>query len=520
MLDVCIIGAGIAGCACARELAAYDLDVMVVEAGYDVSCGTTRANSGIVHAGYDPQPGTLKARYNVLGSRLYPQLAQELGFSYSQCGSMVVAFSDEERPALEQLLKRGNANGVEGLRIIEDPELHQREPNLSPAAVAALWVPTGGIVDPYGACLAFAENAATNGVAFRFNTYVESVRPLEDGTWELSLSDLLAQDANASGKQPASADRIVGQQLTPTDTMQARIVINAAGLESGRLNNQVSPHRIKITPRAGEYLLLDKAWGGAFTSTIFQVPTKAGKGVLVTPTTGGNILIGPDTIARDTARELQTTGEGLAGVLEHARRTWEHIPAQDAITNFAGLRSSCLEEPDFHLGEALDAPGFYNIAGFDSPGLTSAPAVAQEYAARIADQLHAQKRPDFNPHRPAPLFFSQLTDEERARLAEKDPAWGRLICRCELVTEAQILAALRSPLPATTTDAVKWRTRAGMGRCQAGFCLPLVAELIARETGCEPWQVRKGWPGSELAVGLRGCLTDLPEVSMGEEAAR
>ena len=491
MHDVCIVGAGIAGCACARELAAYDLDIVVVDAGYDVCCGATRANSGIVHAGYDPKPGTLKAKYNLLGSLRYEQLSQELGFDYRRNGSLVVAFSDEEVPALEELLERGNANGVEGLRIIDSQELHEREPNLNPDAVAALWVPTGAIMDPYGAALAFAENAAVNGVVFQFEQHVSNVEPVEGG-WAVTLSSVVDQTAS---------------------TIEARIVINAAGIGSGELNNLVSAHKIHLTPRVGEYVLLDQQWGDAFHSTIFQVPTANGKGVLVTPTVEGNTLIGPNAVPRESGEDTYTTTEGIDYIIKHAGKTWTSIPTWDIITNFGGIRSTCLEEPDFHLGEPDDAPGFFNIAGFDSPGLTSAPAVALEFATQIAERLGAAPRENHIATREAPRHFSRMTNDERAAAIAEDPAWGRIICRCECVSEAQIVAAIHSPVPARTTDAIKWRTRAGMGRCQAGFCLPLVAQIIARETGCDAADVRKGRIGSQIAMGHRGCFTDLPTVA-------
>lgn len=495
MRDVCIIGAGIAGCACARYLAFYDMDVVVVDEAYDVSCGTTRANSGIVHAGYDPAPGTAKARYNVEGSRMYPELADELGFEFERCGSLVVAFSDEEIPTLEGLLERGVANGVEGLEILDADALHAKEPNLAPEAVAALWVPTGGIADPYGACLAFAENAADNGVAFSFLTRVERVERAGDA-WRVHAVRTDAGDASV-------AEAI---------DIEARFVVNAAGLHAAELNNMVSAHAFAITPRVGEYLLLDSVWGDAFHSTVFQVPTAAGKGVLVSPTTGGNIIVGPNAVPRDDADATYTTPEGLDYVAAHARKTWKDLPARDAITNFAGLRASCVEDPDFHIGEPDDAPGFFNILGFDSPGLTAAPAVGKDIADAIATRMAAPRREGHDPHRAAPVDFSRLDDESRARLVAEDPAWGRIVCRCECVSEAEIAACVHSPVPARTTDAVKWRTRAGMGRCQGGFCLPLVAGIIARETGCDITEIRKGRPGSEHSFGHRGCFDDLPTV--------
>ncbi len=493
MVDVCIVGAGIAGCTCARELSAYNLEVVVLEAGYDVACGSTRANSGIVHGGYDPIPGTLKAKFNVEGSKIYEKLSEELGFEYNRCGSMVVAFSQDEVQALEGLLERGRQNGVEGLEILGQDAIREKEPNLSKSTVAALWVPTGAIVNPYGACLAFAENAVQNGAKFEFYSRVCAIERA-DGAYRVGYEVL------SEGNEPVEK------------SLDAKIVINAAGLASGEINGFVSKDAFEITPRAGEYLLLDRTWGGAFNSTIFQVPTKNGKGVLVTPTTGGNMLLGPTAEPRESADQTQTTVDGLSSVLNAAGKNWEKIPSRDVITNFAGLRASCLEDGDFHLYEPDDAPGFFNIGGFDSPGLTAAPAVAKEYARIISERLGAEKNENFNPVRKPVKHFATMSDEERAGAVEQDSRWGRVICRCECVTEGEIVEAIHSPIPAMTIDSVKWRTRAGMGRCQSGFCMPLVAQIIARETGQDVTEIRKGGLGSKVAVGRRGCLDRLPHV--------
>ncbi|ACV21686.1 L-2-hydroxyglutarate oxidase LhgO [Slackia heliotrinireducens] len=509
MYDVAIVGAGIAGASCARELSRYALSVLVVEAGSDVAQGATRANSGIVHGGYDPVPGTLKARYNVEGSHMYPQLAAELGFSFKNNGSLVVAFSESERPHLEALMERGIANGVSGLCIAERDELHVMEPNLSEAAVAALVVPTGGIVNPYGACLALMENAVENGVELQLLTRVANIEKL-DGAFRLTCEKLpLVPDAEHRTGMDAP---------TPEGTcsVEARIVINAAGAFSGVLNDMVSAEHFEITPRIGEYHLMDTEFGGAFSHTVFQTPTANGKGVLITPTTGGNLLVGPDAIRRERLDDTATDTAGLEAVLAAARKTWPDLP-RGFITNFAGTRSSCLEHPDFILGEPSDAPGFFNIGGFDSPGLTAAPAVGREYARVIAERLHAEPNPDFNPNRtPAPRF-NRADRAEQARLAAEDPAFGHVVCRCECVTEGDIVAAVHSPVPALTADAVKWRTRAGMGRCQGGFCLPQVASIIARERGIDATDVAKSAPGSWIALGRRGCVADLPHVVLPGE---
>ncbi|MBQ6453889.1 MAG: NAD(P)/FAD-dependent oxidoreductase [Coriobacteriales bacterium] len=518
MYDVVIIGAGIAGTACARELSRFQLKVLLLEQGTDVAMGATRANSGIVHGGYDPEPGTLKARYNVAGSRMYPQLAAELGFSFKNNGSMIVAFADDERPALQKLLERGIENGVPQLRIIESDELHALEPNLNPDAVAALLVPTGAITNPYGACIAFAENAVQNGVEIALLTRVVDIKKLAAGCDEF-CNGFVADAANYA-LSVEHLDLAIGE-VTGAETIEARVVINAAGAHSGQMNDFVSSERFVITPRAGEYELFDLEFGSAFTHTMFQVPTANGKGVLVSPTTGGNLIVGPNAVRREDLDDTETVGADLDRVLSDAHKTWPAMP-WGAITNFAGVRSSCLEHPDFILGEPADAPGFFNIGGFDSPGLTAAPAVAREYALTIASRLDAAEKPDWNPYRKAVPHFSRLSAAEQAELVAQDPAWGRVVCRCETVTEAEIVAALRSPVPALTTDAIKWRTRAGMGRCQAGFCLPITAKLVAQERGIPESCVCKSAVGSTFIVGDRGCVSDLPHVVMpgddGKEA--
>ncbi len=484
MFDVIIIGAGIAGAACARELSRYDISILLLESKSDVAAGATRANSGIVHAGFDPEPGTLKARYNIEGSRLYPKLAEELSFPYIRNGSLVVAFAEEERPALESLLERGKNNGVPELRIIESAELHELEPNLSPKAVAALYAPSGAITNPYLACLALAENAVQNGVECRLDTPVTGIERIGDG-WCV----------HAGGED-----------------LDCHIVIDAAGTHSAEVAAMAGDTSYKITPRAGEYVLLDRGYGKTFTSTMFQVPTAAGKGVLVAPTTGGNLIVGPDAVVREDLDDTSTDAAGLDAVVAAAKKTWPDFSWRGVITNFAGVRSSCVEHTDFILGEPEGMDGFFRIVGFDSPGLTAAPAVAVEYASVIAERLDARPNPAFNPKRNVLPMFSRASDDERAALIAKDPAWGHIICRCEEVAEAEIVAAIHSPIPATSIDAIKWRTRAGMGRCQSGFCMPLVAEIIARETGCDACDVRKSSGDSAIAVGRRGCFEDLPPV--------
>lgn len=478
--DVVVAGAGIAGCTAARELARYDLSICVLEAGNDIACGATRANSAIVHAGFDPVPGTLKARFNVEGSKAYPRWCDELGVQFRRNGSMVLAFDDEGRLKLDELVRRADANGVEGVRIVSGSRAREMEPNVSPEVACALVAPTGGIVDPYGFAFASAENACDNGVRFLFNHRVERIVRV-DGGFNLE----------------ASGERFF-----------ARAVVNAAGLFADELNNMISANRFSITPRRGEYYLYDTEYATTFEHTMFQVPGPLGKGVLVTPTIHGNMLIGPNSVSQASKTDLSTTQEGLADIVERARRTWPAASPRGAITNFAGLRAAG-ESGDFVIGEAVDVPGFFNIACFESPGLTSAPAVATFIASQVAARLGAGGNPSFNPRRAPQFPFTAMTDEQREQAIARDPAFGHVVCRCCEATEAEVVHALRGPLPVLSLDAIKWRTGATMGRCHGGFCSPELVEIMSRELGCSPDAIDKRLPGSRMIASARADYVEL-----------
>ena len=478
--DVVVVGAGIAGCTAARELARYDLSICVLEAGNDIACGATRANSAIVHAGFDPVPGTLKARFNVEGSKAYPRWCEELGAQFRRNGSMVLAFDDEGRSKLEELVRRADANGVEGVLIVSGNRAREMEPNVSPEVACALVAPTGGIVDPYGFAFAAAENACGNGVRFLFNHRVEHI-VRADGGFHVEVA---------------------GERFS------ARAVVNAAGLFADEINNMVSGKRFSITPRRGEYYLYDTEYATTFEHTMFQVPGPLGKGVLVTPTIHGNMLIGPNSVSQASKIDLSTTQEGLADIVERARRTWPAASPRGAITNFAGLRAAG-ESGDFVIGEAADAPGFFNIACFESPGLTSAPAVATFIASQVAARLGAGGNPSFNPRRAPQLPFTAMTDEQRERAIASDPAFGHVVCRCCEVTEAEVVRALHGPLPVLSLDAIKWRTGATMGRCHGGFCSPELVEIMSRELGCAPDAIDKRLAGSRMIASARADYVEL-----------
>lgn len=472
MYDVIIIGAGVSGAASARELSRYQVNACVLEKEEDVCCGTSKANSAIVHAGYDAAPGSLMAKLNVQGNRMMPKLAEELDFSFVQNGSLVVCTEEESRPGLEALLERGIQNGVEGLRIVEREELKEMEPNISDGAIAALYAPTAGIVCPFGLNIALAENANTNGVEFHFQTQVESIEKIEGGF------------------------RIETSQ----GIYESRCVVNAAGVHADRIHNMIAEKPIHITPRRGDYYLLDKTAGRHVSRTIFALPGKYGKGVLVAPTVHGNLIVGPTAIDVEDPEGTNTTRQGLEEVSEKCANTVKDIPLRQVITSFAGLRAH-EEGHEFIIRELEEAPGFVDCAGIESPGLTSCPAIGCMVADIVRDILDLKEKPDFNGTRKGILNPETLSLEERNALIKKQPAYGNIICRCEMITEGEILDAVHRPLGARSLDGVKRRTRAGMGRCQSGFCSPRTMEILSRELHMDIRDVTKSGGASRIVVG-------------------
>lgn len=471
MADVIVIGAGITGCVTARELSRYNADVLVLEKGNDVASGATKANSGIVHAGFDAHPGTLKARYNVRGAGLFPKMARKLDFPYKENGAMVLNFTEEGNEELKNLLEQGRENGVSGLKIISGDEARAIEPRISKKVVSALYVPTSGIVSPYEMAIAYAENAATNGVRFEFGKRVISLRN-EDGLFVVKTED--------------------GDRYT------AKAVINCAGVCSDVINNMLCEKKYTITARKGEYELLDKAYGDITKTTLFQLPTKMGKGVLVAPTAHGNILVGPTATDIPGKLDVDTTAEGLATAWNQASLTVEDLPRRGIITQFAGLRAH-VSEGDFVIGET-EVPGFYNCLGVESPGLSSAPAIGKDLAIWAAGYLKLEEKNTFISERKGIPHFASLSDEQRNELIKKNPLYGNMVCRCETVTEGEIVEAIHRNPGARDMDGIKRRTRAGMGRCQAGFCTPRIMEILARELKTEQKNVTKNGGGSYLLI--------------------
>ncbi len=472
MYDVIIIGAGVSGAASARELSRYQVKACVLEKEEDVCCGTSKANSAIVHAGYDAANGSLMAKLNVQGNKMMEQLSKDLDFEFIRNGSLVVCTDEENRGGLEELLERGRKNGVEGLRIIERDELVKMEPNISDEAVAALYAPTGGIVCPFNLNIALAENAYTNGIEFRFNTAVENIEKAEGGF----------------------------RLMTNQGIYEAKCVVNAAGVYADKIHNMVSQEKLTIIPRRGDYCLLDKTAGQHVKSTIFALPNKYGKGVLVTPTVHGNLLVGPTAIDIENKDGVNTTRAGLDEVITKSANTVKNIPMRQVITSFAGLRAH-EERHEFIIRELPEAPGFVDCAGIESPGLSSCPAIGCMVADIVKGILDLKENPDFVGTRKGVLKPETLSMEERNVLIKEQPAYGNIICRCEMVTEGEILDAIHRPLGARSLDGVKRRTRAGMGRCQAGFCSPRTMEILSRELSMDMMDITKSGGESKIVVG-------------------
>lgn len=469
MYDVVIIGCGITGASMAFELSKYHLSVAVLEAQNDVATGATKANSAILHAGYDPIPGTLMATLNVRGVQLAKELCRKLDVPYKQTGSLVVGFSDADKATLLGLYRRGKENGVEGLGLLTGEEARLLEPLLSPDVQCALHAPTAAICSPWEYCLALAETAAKNGAEIYLNSPVTAIQKNPAGNWWVT---------------------------TPKGVFESRFVVNAAGVFADKIHDLAAPHTFTVYPSRGQYYLLDKSEGLRAGRVIFQCPNESGKGVLVAPTVHGNLIVGPNAeavVGEDTA----TTLDGLSYVRQTAAKSIPSVNFRESIRNFAGVRAHA-DGGDFIIAEAADAPGFFDLAGICSPGLSAAPAIA-EYAAELLQKagLPLTEKSDLICTRTR-THFKELSPAEKAALVEKEPAYGRVICRCETVTEGEILEALHSPIPPRSVDAVKRRVGAGMGRCQGGFCGPRVVEILCRELGLSPDEITQDRAGTQM----------------------
>ena len=470
--DVIIIGAGVTGAAVARELSRYETNVCVLEKEEDVCCGTSKANSAIIHAGYDCEPGSNMARMNVRGNAMMDDLCRDLDIPFKRNGSLVVCIHEELLPGLKELYDRGVKNGVPGMKLLTREEALAMEPNISDDVKGALYAETAGIICPFKLNIAMAENANQNGVDFRFNTCVEKLTREDDGLWHIR---------------------------TNNGEYTAKYVVNAAGVYADVFHNMVSEQKINIIERRGEYYLLDRTVGDHVSHTIFPQPTKYGKGILVAPTVHGNLLVGPTAIDQEDKEATNTTPRGLSEIAEKASENVRNLPLRSVITSFSGLRAH-ENHHEFILGEVSDAPHFIDCAGIESPGLTSSPAIGEYIGNLLRDKMGLTEKANWISTRKDVLDPKKLSIEERNELIRKNPAYGQIICRCESVTEGEILDAIHRPLGARSLDGVKRRTRAGMGRCQAGFCSPRVMDILARELNLPLTEITKSGGKSNIVL--------------------
>lgn len=471
MRDIIVIGAGVVGCSIARELSKYNLDVLVVEKNSDVSEGISKGNSGIVHAGYNEKIGTLKAKLNIEGNKIFDDLSRDLQFPFKRNGAFILAFSDEDMNILESLKENGEKLGVEGLEILTREEALNIEPNLNKEIVGVLNVKTSGIVSPYEMTIALAENAAENGVEFKLNSKVTNIEKISEG-YKVTLNN--------------------------KELVSGKLIINASGLEGAFLNNLVSMTKREINPVKGEYCLFDKVAGAMINKTLFQVPNKLSKGVLVTPTAEGNLLVGPNAVEGKT---LETSREGIDEILDKSKKSLEELPVARILNTFSGIRPKT-KEGDFIIEEVEDAKNFINVIGIDSPGLTAAPAIGVYVVNMIKERLDLVEKKNFKKTRENIVRFAELSLEEKNKLIKEKPAYGHMVCKCEFVTEGEIVEAIHRPIKALTVDAIKRRTRASMGGCQGVGCTLPISKILSRELGIDISDINKNSEGSPV-IGFK-----------------
>ena len=471
MRDIIVIGAGVVGCSIARELSKYNLDVLVVEKNSDVSEGISKGNSGIVHAGYNEKIGTLKAKLNIEGNKIFDDLSRDLQFPFKRNGAFILAFKDEEMKTLESLKENGEKLGVEGLEILTREEALNIEPNLNKEIVGVLNVKTSGIVSPYEMTIALAENAAENGVEFKLNSKVTNIEKISEG-YKVTLNN--------------------------KELVSGKLIINASGLEGAFLNNLVSMSKREINPVKGEYCLFDKVAGAMINKTLFQVPNKLSKGVLVTPTAEGNLLVGPNAVEGKT---LETSREGIDEILDKSKKSLEELPVARILNTFSGIRPKT-KEGDFIIEEVEDAKNFINVIGIDSPGLTAAPAIGVYVVNMIKERLDLVEKKNFKKTREKIVRFAELSLEEKNKLIKEKPAYGHMVCKCEFVTEGEIVEAIHRPIKALTVDAIKRRTRASMGGCQGVGCTLPISKILSRELGIDISDINKNSEGSPV-IGFK-----------------
>ncbi|MEG0691868.1 MAG: NAD(P)/FAD-dependent oxidoreductase [Oscillospiraceae bacterium] len=472
MVSVVIIGGGICGCSLLYELSRYQISALLLEKENDVSVGTTKANSAIIHAGYDPIPGTKMAKYNVEGNAIIKELCKNLDVPYKQVGSLVIALNDDQKETLQVLYEQGLKNAVPNLQLLSAKEALELEPNLNPDVKAALFAPSAGIVSPWNLAIALAETAVTNGAEVKLNSKVLSIKKTNH---YFTIE-------------------------TTQGTIEAEYVINAAGVLADEVNDMVDKHRFTVTPSRGEYHLLDKNQGNLVSHIILQCPDHNGKGVLVAPTVDGNLIVGPNA-EPSPKNDVSTTSIGLDYVKNLAVKSVPSINFRESIRNFSGLRALTQEE-DFIIGESNTQPGFFNFSGMKSPGLSSAPAIARDLVTMLHNAgLELTKKPTFIDKRNV-VRFKHHSDTERTDAIKQNPLYGTIVCRCETITEGEIVDALHRPIAPCSIDGVKRRCGAGMGRCQGGFCSPRVQQIIARELNIPLSQVPLDRLGMDIITGV------------------
>ena len=472
MYDVIIIGAGITGSALARELSKYEMSVLILEKENDVGSGATMANSAIIHSGHDPKPGTLKAKLNVLGNALYDDLEKELNIPLLRTGAYLVAHGPEEEKTLETIQARALENGVETFEVpLEDA--FKNEPNLSKTITKVVSLPSTKVTFPWEVALALMENAVINGATLEKNQKVQTIEKIDDHFKITTLNDVF----------------------------YGRFVINAAGVHAEKiaaLIEDVVPY--ETAPRKGEYFVIDRRAKGFMHHVIYPVPTDKGKGVLITPQVHGEILIGPTSELTTDFESTNTTPEGLAWVRREAVKIADNIPYAQTIRTFAGLRPST-KSYDFYIEESKTVENFFHVAGIDSPGLTAAPAIAHYVKDLLFAKNSFKEKTDFDPYREKIIPYRTMDEAAKKAAFEDDSRYGRLVCKCERVTEGDVVRAIHRPVPADSVKAVKKRTRAGAGICQGGYCEHNVIDIIARELSIPKTNVNYYNPNTEILIG-------------------
>lgn len=471
MYDIAIIGAGVVGGMIARELSLYKLKICILEKENDVSMGATKANSAIVHAGFDANEGSLKAKLNVEGAKMMEQVARNLGVDYIKNGSLVVGFNEDDRETVKSLYERGVKNGVEGLKILSREEILSIEPNIGKDVICALHAPSGAIISPYDLAVAAIGNAMDNGAELLCNFEVSKIEKA-DGAYKIS---------SKSGE------------------ITAKCVINCAGVFSDKIAKAVGDESFNVHPRRGEYLLLDNSCGNIISHTVFVTPSKMGKGILVSPTVHGNLLIGPTAVDGEDKNDKSIREEFFKDIMSVAERSVSGIPKNQTITSFCGLRAVG-SSGDFIINSPRE--NFINVAGIESPGLSASPAIAK-YVVNMLKECGLKLETDENAKKTrAPMHeFRSAGNEKKNEMIKKNPLYGKIICRCESITEGEIVDAIRRAPGARDIDGIKRRTRAGMGRCQGGFCSPYVIDILSRELNLPYEKITKSGGGSYVVTG-------------------